>query len=124
MAAPPAAVVVVQVVAEALPVAVPVPAVVDLAHLAVLALAQVPARRAHRVQRPRLALLLSLLAKAAAHLPVPAVAQAALPDLVVLVVAPAAVLLQLLLSRQSFSAAMARNTPPPRATSEPVRKSR
>ena len=100
-------------VAEALPV----PAVVDLAHLPVLALAQVVARRAHRVQLPRLALLLLLLAKA--HLPVVPVvvalavlvllALAGLPVLGDLVVAPA-VPLQRLLSRQSFSAARVRSS--------------
>ena len=89
MAAPAA--VVVQVVAEALPVL----AVVDLAHLPVLA--QVVARRAHRVQLP---LLVRLLVLAKAHLPVVA-------HLVVEPEGP----LQHLLRRQSFSAAMARNTP-------------
>jgi len=82
-------------------------AVVDLAHLPVLALAQVVARRAHRVPLPLLALLLLLLAKA--HLPVPAV-RPVVVVLAVLAVAPA-VPLQHLLSRQSFSAAMARSTP-------------
>ena len=100
--AAPVAVVVVQVVAEGLPV----PAVVDLAHLPVLALARVVARRVHRVQLPLLARL-PVLAKA--HL----------------VVEPA-VLVDLLSrhSRQLFSAAMARNTPSPRATYEPVPRSR
>jgi hypothetical protein len=95
----------------------PVLAVVDLARLPVLALAQVVARRAHRVQRPLLARL-PVLAKV--PLPAPAlrsvvVARAHLPVLarvlVVahLVVAPAVPLR--LLSRQSFSAATARNTP-------------
>ena len=84
--AAPAAAVVVQVVAEALPVL----AVVDLAPLPVPALAQVVARRAHLVQLPLLAQLLVL---AKAHLVEPAVP------------------LQHLLSRLSFSAAMARSTP-------------
>ena len=74
----------------------PVLAVVDLAHLPVLALAQVVARRAHRVQLPLLARL-PVLAKA--HLPVVAhlVVEARLP--------------RHLLSRQSFSAARARSSP-------------
>ena len=55
----------VQVVAEALAV----PAVADLAHLPVLAPAQVAARRAPPVQLPLLARLLLLLARA--HLRVP-----------------------------------------------------
>ena len=102
----------VRAVAEALPV----PAVVALAHLPVLALAQVVARR---VQLPLLArLLLLLLAKA--HLPVPVVVGLALPVLLVLaglpvlahlVVEPAGPVEQLLLSRQSFSAARARSSP-------------
>jgi hypothetical protein len=85
----------------------PVLAVVDQAHLPVLVLAQVVARRGRRVQLPRLALLLLLSARA--RLPVPAVRPVvvALADLVV----EPAVLLQHLLSRQSFSAAMARITP-------------
>ena len=89
-------------------------AVVDSADLPVLAV-QVVARRAHRVQLPLPALLLLLLAKA--HLPVPAVrpvvvalAVLVLVVLVHLVVEPE-VLQQHLLSRQSFSAAVARNTP-------------
>ena len=69
----------------------PVLAVVDLAHLPVLALAQVVARRAHRVRLPLLAWL-PVLAKE--HL----------------VVEPEGPL-QHPRSRQSFSAAMARNTP-------------
>ena len=88
----------------------PVLAVVDLAHLPVLALAQAvarPARRAHRVQLPLVALLLLLLPKV--HLPVPAVGSVVVA-LAVLVVEPA-VALQLLLSRQSFSAARARSSP-------------
>ena len=96
-------------VAEALPV----PAVVDLAHLpvlAVLALAQVVARRAHRVQLPRLALLLLLLAKA--HLPVPAVRPVVVALAQVPVVAGLVVALAVrLLNRQWFSAATARTTP-------------
>ena len=100
--------VVVQVVAEALPV----PGVVDLAHLPVLALA----RRAHRVQLPRLALLLLLLAKAPLLVPV----VVALAVRVLLVLAGLLVLADLvvepevlrhLLSRQSFSAARARSSP-------------
>ena len=110
--------------------ALAVRAVVDLAvlaHRAVLVLAQVVARR---VQLPRLALLLLLLARA--HLPVPerrpvVVGQAhlvvsarlvvlvplvlaAVPVLADLVVEPA-VPVQLLLSRQSFSATRARSSP-------------
>ena len=96
-----AAAVVVQVVA------LPVPVVVDLAHLPVLALAQVVAGRAHRVQLPRLALLLLLLAKA--HLPVPAV-RPVVVALAVLVVEPE-VLQQHLRSRRSFSAARERTSP-------------
>ena len=95
-------------------------AVVDLAHLPVLALAQVVARRAHRVQLPRLALLLLLSAKA--HLPVPAVRPVvvALAVLVLLVLAGLPVLADLVVepevllhlpSRQSFSAARARSSP-------------
>ena len=76
--AAPAAAVVVQVAAEALPVL----AVVDLAHLPVPALARVVARRAHRVQLPL-----------PARLPVVAKAH--------LVVEPEGPL-QHLLSRQSF----------------------
>ena len=92
----------------------------DLAHLQVLALVQVVARRAHPVPLPRLALLLWLLARA--HLPVQArgpveVAQAVLVRVVLagapvraqLVVAPA-VPVQQRLSRRCSSAAMARNT--------------
>ena len=75
----------------------PVLAVLDLAHLPVLALAQVVARRAHRVQLPLLARLLVL-------------AKAQLPVVAHLVVEPA-VPLELLLSRQSFLAVMARSTP-------------
>jgi hypothetical protein len=82
-----------------------------VAHLPVLALAQVVA---HRVQLLRLALLLLLSAKA--HLPVPAVrsgvvAQAVLvarrPVVAGLVVVPAV----RRLNRQWFSAALARTTP-------------
>ena len=92
-------------VAEALPV----PAVVDLAHLPVLALAQVVARRAHRVPL-RLLARWPVLAKA--PLPVPAVrpvvvALAQVPVVAGLVVVPAV----RLLNRQWFSAAMARTTP-------------
>ena len=90
----------------------PVLAVVELAHLPVLALAQAVARRAHRGQLPLLARL-PVLAKA--HLRVPALRSvvvdlAQLPVVVHLVVEPAAPL-QLLLSRQSFSAARARSSP-------------
>jgi hypothetical protein len=84
----------------------PVLAVVDLAHLPVLALAQVVARRAHQVQLPLLARL-PVLAKA--HLPVPALRSVVVGLVAHLVVEPA-VPLELLLSRQSFSAAMARST--------------
>jgi hypothetical protein len=87
----PAAAVVAAVVVEP-----PVLAVVDLAHLPALAPAQVVVRRAHRVQLPLLALL-------------PVLAKAHLPVVAHLVVEPE-VLLHLL-SRQSFSAAMARSTP-------------
>ena len=88
-------------------VALPVPAVVDLAHLPVLALAPVAARPAHRGRLRLLALLLLLLAKA--HLPVPVVV--ALAVLVLAVLAGLPVLADLvvepevrlhLLSRQSF----------------------
>ena len=95
----------------------PVLAVVDLAHLPVLA------RQAHRVQLPLLARL-PVLAKA--HLPVPALRSvvvdlahllvlvppvlAGLPVLAHRVVEPAGPE-QLLLSRQSFSAARARSSP-------------
>ena len=74
----------------------PAPAVVDLAHLPVLALAQVVAGRAHRLQLPLLARL-------------PVLVAAALRVLADLVVVPAGPL-QHLRSRQSFSAAMARST--------------
>ena len=87
---PPAAVVAASVVGP------PVLAVVDLAHLPVLALAQVVARRAHRVQLPLLARL-------------PVLAKAHLPVVAHLVVEPEVPLH--LLSRQSFSAAMARSSP-------------
>ena len=87
----PAAAVVAAVVVEP-----PVLAVVDLAHLPVLALAQVVARRAHRVQLPLLARL-------------PVLAKAHLPVVAHLVVEPEVPLH--LLSRQSFSAARARSSP-------------
>ena len=95
----------------------PVLAVVDLA---VLALAPVVAR-AHRVQLPLLARLLVL---PRAHLPVlvPLVL-GGLPVLADLVVEPEAPL-QHLRSRQLCSAAMARSTPSPPPTYEPVRRSR
>ena len=106
MAAPAAVVVVAAAVVEP-----PVLAVADLAHLPVLALAQVVARRAHRVQLPLLARL-PVLAKA--HLPVlvPLVldGRPVLADLVVEPEGPLEHPLNLL-SRQSFSAAMARSTP-------------
>ena len=94
----------------------PVLAVVDLAHLPVLALAQVVARRArrraHRVQLPLLALLLLLLLLAKAPLLVPVVVGLAeLPVAAHLVVEPQGPVEQLLLSRQSFSAARARSSP-------------
>jgi hypothetical protein len=81
----PAAAVVAAVVVEP-----PVLAVVDLAHLPVLA------RRAHRVQLPLLARL-------------PVLAKAHLPVVAHLVVEPEVPLP--LLSRQSFSAARARSSP-------------
>ena len=80
----------------ALVVEPPVLAVVDLAHLPVLALAQVVARRAHRVQLPLLARL-------------PVLAKAHLPVVAHLVVEPEVPLH--LLSLQSFSAAMVRSSP-------------
>ena len=85
--------------------ALPVLAVVDLAHLAVLARAQVVALRAHRV-RLRLLARLPLLVRA--HLAGPALVQV----LAGLVVVEAAVLRHLLSlpSRQSFSAATARSS--------------
>ena len=83
----------------------PVLALVDLAHLP--ALAQVVARRAHRVQLPLLARL-PVLAKA--HLPVPAL-RSVVVGLAHLVVEPAGALEQRLLSRQSCSAARARSSP-------------
>ena len=86
----------------------PVLAVVDLAHLPVLALAQVVARRAHRVQLPLLARL-PVLAKAHLRVLVPLVL-ARLPVVAPLVVEPA-LPVELLLSRQSFSAARARSSP-------------
>ena len=84
-------------------------AAVDLAHLPVLALAQVVVRRAHRVPR-RLLVRWPVLAKA--PLPVPAVrpvvvALAQVPVVAGLVVVPAV----RLPNRQWFSAAMARTTP-------------
>ena len=85
----------------------PVLAVVDLAHLPVLALAQVVARRAHRVQLPLLARL-PVLVKARLLVLVPPVL-AGLPVLADLVV-EREVLLHLL-SRRSFSAARARSSP-------------
>ena len=106
--------------------ALAVPAVVDRAHLPVLALAPVVARR---VELPRLAGLLPLLL-ARAHLPVPAVPPArAVPVPLVLagrpvLVAEPEVLLHLL-SPRSCSAAMARSSPCPAGpTSEPVPRSR
>ena len=102
MAAPAAAVV------AAAEVEPQVLAVVDLAHLPVLALAQVVVRRAHRLQLPLLARLL-VLAQAPLPVLVPVVL-AGLPVLAHLVVEPEGPL-QHLLSRRSFSAAMARNTP-------------
>ena len=81
---------------------------VDLAHLPVLALAQVVARRAHRVQLPLLARL-PVLVKARLLVLVPPVL-AGLPVLADRVVEPAGPE-QLLLSRQSFSAARARSSP-------------
>jgi hypothetical protein len=85
----------------------PVLAVVDLAHLPVLALAQVVVRRAHRVQLPLLARLLLV---ARAHLPVVAHLPVWAQPLVAARRVVEAVPLQHLLSRQSCSAAMARST--------------
>jgi hypothetical protein len=101
LAAPAAA------VAAAVVVEPPVLAVVDLAHPPVLALAQVVARLVHRVPLPLLARL-PVLAKA--HLPVPERRSVVVGLVAHLVVEPA-VPLQLLLSRQSFSAAMASSSP-------------
>ena len=92
MAAPPEVVVAAAVVVE--------PRVLALAHLPVLALAQVVARRAHRVHRVQLPLLARLPVLAKAH---------HLPVVAHLVVEPEVPLH--LLSRQSFSAAMARSSP-------------
>ena len=98
----------------------PVPAVVELAHLPVPALAQVVARRAHRLQLLLLArlqrpLLARLLVLARARLPVVAAHR----------VVERAVHQPLLRSRQSFSAAMAGSTPSPAPpTYEPVPRSR
>jgi hypothetical protein len=116
--------------AAAVVVEPPVLVVVDLEHLPVLALAQLLERRAHRVPLPRLVRLvrLLLLPLAKAHLPVLALAPGPEPVVVVLavlVVEAAAVLLPHLLSRQSFSAAMARSSPSPAPpTYEPAPKSR
>ena len=85
----------------------PVLAVVDLAHLPVLALAQVVARRAHRLQLPLLARL-PVLAKAPLPVLVPPVL-AGLPVLADLVVEPEVPVH--LRSHRSFSAARARSTP-------------
>jgi hypothetical protein len=93
-------------VAAAVVVGPPVLAVVDLAHLPVLALAQVVARRARRVHLP---LLVRLLVLAKAPLPVLVLGLAGLRVLARLVVEAAVP--PHLLSRQSFSAAMARSTP-------------
>ena len=83
----------------------PVLAVVDLAHLPVLALAQVVARRVQLPLLPRL--------PAKAHLPVPALRSvvgglAQVPVVAHVVVEPAVAVERL--SRQSCSAAMARST--------------
>ena len=83
----------------------PVLAVVDLAHPPVLALAQAVARLAHLVQLPLLARLLVL---AKAPLPVLVLVLAGLRVLAHLVVEGAVP--PHLLSRQSFSAAMARSS--------------
>ena len=83
------------------------PLVLAVVDLAVLALAQVLAHRAHRVQLPLRARLL-VLAKAHLLVRVPPVL-AGLPVLAHRVVEPE-VLLQHLLSRQSFSAARARSS--------------
>ena len=100
------------------------PAVAVVAAVAeprVLALAQVVVRRAHRLPLPLLARL-PVLAKG---LPVRAVrpvvvARAQVPGVAGLVVVPAV----RLLNRQWFSAAMARTTPSPPPTYEPVPSSR
>ena len=121
-AAPAAAVVAAVVVVEPQVLA----GLLVLAHLPVRALAQVAARRAHPEQLPQLAWrlisakahLLVLVPLVLAGLPVLAV----LAALVALVVEP--VVLQLLLSRRSFSAAMARSTQQPLATYAPVPRSR
>ena len=98
--------------------ALPVLAVVDSAHLVVLA--PVAALRAHRVPLPLLARLPLLLR---APLLVQALAQV-VAGLAHQVVEPAVALL-LLLSRQSFSAAWARSSPSPAPpTYEPVPRSR
>src|SRR6187549_3753376 len=114
--------------------ALAVRAVVVLAQ-AVLARPQVVAPRAHRVPLPRVLLLLP---SAKAHRPVraaavlaPALLALVVPEPLVLAARPVlavpvdlvvarAVLRQHLLSHRSSSAAMARNSLPPRATSEPV----
>ena len=88
--------------------ALPVPVVVDLAHLPVLALAQVVARRVHRARLPLPARLLVL---TKAPLPVLVRVLAGLRVPAHLVVEPVVAVQHLLLSRQSFSAAMARSTP-------------
>ena len=100
---PAAAALVVQVLVEALPVPaeLPVLAVVDLAHLPVLA------RRAHREPFP-LQPRLPVLARAHLLVLVPPVL-VGLPVLADLVVAPEVPVH--LLSRQSFSAARARSSP-------------
>ena len=105
-----------------------VEAVLAVAVLAGLALAPVVARRVQPVPLPQ-ALLLWLLPRA--HLPVPVVVAPAVPGRAVLagllvladLVVEPEVLLHLL-SRPSSSAAMARNSARPRATSEPEPRSR
>jgi hypothetical protein len=90
----------------------PVLAVVDLAHLPVLALAQVVAHRAQLPRLARLLLLLLLLLLARAHQAVRSVVAAPAQGLVAAdVVAAPAVPLEHLLSRQSCSAAMAESSP-------------
>ena len=84
----------------------PVLAVVDLAQLPVLALAQVVARRARRMQ---LLLLARLPVLAKAHPPVPALRSVVVGLVAHLVVEPEVPLH--LLSHQSCSAARARSSP-------------
>ena len=86
----------------------------DLAHL------QVPP---HLALEARLPVLAHLLVKAHLLVQPQPVVEARLLDLAHLVV-EARLPVELRLSRQSFSAAMARSTPKPRATYDPVPRSR